>query len=278
MKYTPRLPTDNVNVSPGSPLKDLALMLGAAVAVVVGLYALLGLAVDYTAPRVSYDTELRIAGYLGDHAMLRGAEPAPAPVQDLARRIRTRATDIPFEVQVFVRPDDMVNAFALPGGRIVLTTGILDAIGSGNELAFILGHELGHIQRRDHLRGLGRGLVLLALSAMLQAGDSVGSALGDMAVITDTAFTRRQETLADEAGQDALMAVFGHAGGTAQFFSHLPERTGDHFLSGYVMTHPENEARIAHLEERARERGYPVLPLTPFDPASLFDPEPLPEV
>ena len=46
-----------------------------------------------------------------------------------------------------------MNAVALPGGNIVVFAGLLKEIKSENELAMILGHELGHFAHRDHLRG-----------------------------------------------------------------------------------------------------------------------------
>jgi len=266
VKYTARLPRENVNVSKGSPLTDLALMLAAATAIVVGLYAGLGFAVDWVAPRISYETELSMGRLFNSHPLLRKARPAAPEIQAMAEAIRTGVTDIPFPVQVLVRPDDSINAFAVPGGRIVLTRGILSAIGSQNELAFILGHELGHISHRDHLRGLGRGLVLVALSTFLKAGDSIGSSLGDMAELTNMAFSRRQETLADEAGQDALMARFGQVNGAAQVFEHLANKDGGSYLSRFALSHPETRARLEHLQERAAERGYPEGPLTPLAP------------
>ncbi|BBD09112.1 M48 family metallopeptidase [Desulfovibrio ferrophilus] len=267
MKYTPRLPETNVNVSPGSPIKDLLLMLAAASAIVVGIYVALGFAVDKIAPHISYETELAIGGFLGKHPILKNASPAPEAIQKLAETIRTRSTDIPFPVTISIREDPQVNAFAVPGGQIVLTTGILDAIESENELAFILGHELGHIAHRDHLRGMGRGLVLLTLSSLvLDAGDSIGGSLGNMVVLTELTFTRRQETLADEAGQDALMSVFGHITGAEQVFSHFAKRAETNYLTRFALSHPETQSRIQHLRNRAKVEGFPAGPLTPLNP------------
>jgi len=270
LKYTPRLPRTNVNVSPGSPLKDLLLMLTAATAIMVGIYIALGFAVDALAPRISYETELSIGRFMGRHPILKDAKPAPQDIQELAETIRTQSTDIPFPVQVSIRQDPQVNAFALPGGRIVLTSGILEAIESQNELAFILGHELGHIAHRDHLRALGRGLVLLTLSSLvLESGDSSGANLGKMVVLTELTFTRRQETLADEAGQDALMTVFGHVTGPEQVFSHFAKLADTNYLTRFALTHPETQARIRHLKDRALANGFPSRALVPLHPEPL---------
>lgn len=258
MRYTPRLPKTNVNVSPGSPLRDLALMLGVLIVLLVGLYAGLGLAVDHVAAHVSWDTEQRLMRMLGEHPMVRSARPAPPFLSRLAEEVRTRATDIPHPMRVLVRRDASLNAFALPGGDLVLTSGLLESVESENELVFILGHELGHVARRDHLRALGRGLVLLALSSLvLDADSSPASALGGMIRLTEAGFSRRQETLADETGQDALFALYGHVGGGGEVLEKLSGGERGSWIARLGADHPDTLARVRHLRERAQAKGYP---------------------
>ena len=61
MKYTPRRLKTNVNVTPTSPLKDLVVLVGGLLAIGVGIYVLLGFAVDLIAPRISIDLEKKLA-------------------------------------------------------------------------------------------------------------------------------------------------------------------------------------------------------------------------
>lgn len=273
MRYTPRLPETNVNVSPGSPLKDFAWMLGGLAAVVLVVYVALGFAVDLIAPHVSHDMEMRIAGMMGEHPLVRRTKPAPEALQKLAERVRLAATDIPAPVRVRVLDAPMLNAFALPGGTLVLTTGILKAMDSENELVYILGHELGHVAHRDHLRALGRGLVLMALSSLVLDGHSgPGAAMGGMVRLTDMSFSRRQETRADEAGQDALMALFGHVGGAVDVMEKLASVKGGSWLLRLGASHPDTRARIRHLEDRAAKLGYPEDTQTPMPPALAAPP------
>ncbi len=58
------------------------------------------------------------------------------------------------------------------GGHILLFQGLLDILKTENSLSFVIGHELGHFKNRDHLRGLGRGIVLTALSATFTGANS----------------------------------------------------------------------------------------------------------
>ncbi|WP_461208729.1 M48 family metallopeptidase [Desulfocurvus sp. DL9XJH121] len=268
MQYTPRLPRTNVNVSPGSRLGDLALMLGALAALAVLVYAGLGLAVDYAASRISFATEQKIMHMLGGHPILRSARPAPDNVAGLAEAVRARTTDVPGPVRVLVRDDDHPGAFALPGGVLLLTSGLLRTVQSQNELAFVLGHELGHVAHRDHLRALGRGLVLMSMSALVLDADSgPGRAVGGMIQLTDLNFTRTQEFWADEAGQDALFALYGHVQGAVSVLDRLGRQREPSWLERLGSTHPDMDDRLRHLRERAKAKGYPERgPLLPVNP------------
>ena len=62
MKFTARQPGINVNVSPTHPLKEFAILAGGLLAIVVGVYLALGLAVDLIVPRLSMDLEKKLAG------------------------------------------------------------------------------------------------------------------------------------------------------------------------------------------------------------------------
>lgn len=268
MRLSPRLPDGDVNVGASSPLRDFVSMLVVIAAGLAAVYALLGLAVDFVAPRISWDTERLIARHMmGAHPMLKQADPAPQWIRDRAEAARLAAGGVPHPVDVRVVDTPMVNAFALPGGHVVLTSGILDAMEFDNELTFILGHELGHVAARDHLRGMGRGLVLVAINALVfEDSGSLGDLAVRMLTLTDRTFSRAQERRADVAGLEAMVAVHGHVGGVEAVFEHLGGR--DHgYLAEFALTHPETGERVSDLAALARERGYPERAPAPF-PAS----------
>ena len=114
------------------------------------------------------------------------------------------------------------NAMALPGGNIVVYTGLLDRVASENELAFVLAHELGHYAHRDHLRGMGRALVFAVIAGLLFGPDSgTGSLLAGALGLTELSFSRRQETRADAFAVAALHCAYGHVGGSTDFFDRI---------------------------------------------------------
>ena len=174
MQYIPKLPETNVNVTPTSPLKDLVVMLGGVILLLVALYVLLGLAVDLLVPRISPAMEARFSGYFS--SMRPGGEvktSAGKPLQKLANNIQQQCVDLPYPLNVEVVEDETVNALALPGGNIVIFSGLIDAAESENELAFVLAHEMGHFANRDHLTSMGRGLVFVVLNSVVFGADSV---------------------------------------------------------------------------------------------------------
>lgn len=259
MKFTARQPGINVNVSPTHPLKEFAILAGGLLAIVVGVYLALGLAVDLIVPRLSMDLEKKLAGaFVGRLVETEEVDTTTRSLQDLVDRLQDRCAPLPYIITVHVTESDAVNAAALPGGHMVVFTGLLAEMTSENELAFVLAHELGHFANRDHLRGLGRALVLMTASTVLLGADnSVNSMIGQGMVLTELSFSRKQESQADEFALETLFCHYGHVADATSFFNKIPEDGDPGRFGHYFASHPENRRRISHLEDLAQERGYP---------------------
>ena len=259
MKFTARQPGINVNVSPTHPLKEFAILAGGLLAIVVGVYLALGLAVDLIVPRLSMDLEKKLAGaFVGRLVETEEVDTTTRSLQGLVDRLQDRCAPLPYIITVHVTESDTVNAAALPGGHMVVFTGLLAEMTSENELAFVLAHELGHFANRDHLRGLGRALVLMTASTILLGADnSVNSMIGKGMVLTELSFSRKQESQADEFALETLFCHYGHVADATSFFNKIPEDADPGRFGHYFASHPENRRRISHLEDLAQERGYP---------------------
>lgn len=270
MKFSPRHPGTNVNVSPTHPLKEFALLAGGLLVISVGLYLLLGLAVDLIVPHLSVSLEKRIAGAFSRRlAEMDTGSDASRALQALVDRLRAKCAPLPYDITVHLQQADAVNAAALPGGHMVVFTGLLAEMQTENELAFVLAHELGHYAHRDHLRGLGRALVLMAASTVLLGADnSVSNAIGQGMTLTELSFSRGQETQADEFALETLACYYGHAAGATTFFGKIPKAGDPGRFGHYFASHPENRRRIDHLETLIRQRNYPIADQAPL-PAAL---------
>lgn len=256
MKYTPRLPEKNDNVSETSALRELAVLLGGLLGIVAGAYFLLGLAVDWVVPHVSPGLEAALAENLldrfGDDDET--ADERTRALRRLADRISEGCVSLPYRVRVHLDESEAVNAAALPGGHIVVFSGLIDELDSENELAFVLFHEMGHFANRDHLRGLGRALVLAVVSSAILGPDNpISNLLSGGLQLTELHFSREQETAADEYAVRMLHCAYGHVAGADGFFREMMAREGrSDQLTVYLRTHPLSGDRVEHILEFAR--------------------------
>lgn len=272
MKHVPSLPRDDVNVPREHPLVEAGWLVVAIGLVVAALVVLAAFAGEALARFVPLETELRWLG-AGD---ARDAEPgdgeAPAQaassahadarevaLQELADRLCLRVLPPGARVDVDVVEEDAPNALVLPGGRVFVTSALLDAAESENELAFVLAHELGHLVHRDAMRRLGREALVALLLSLTLGGSGGGAGLpAGVASLTSRGFDRAQERAADLFALERVAAAYGHVAGATRFFERLPDahaRAGDR-LAGWLVTHPVSEDRIAQLHAVARERGW----------------------
>ncbi|MFZ5573083.1 MAG: M48 family metallopeptidase [Thermodesulfobacteriota bacterium] len=261
--YTPKLPGRNDNLSPESPMKELGILLGGLLGGILALYIGLGLLVDFLVPRMSMETERRIAGFFSQLADTAEKTTSRAKyLQALADGLRARCAALPYDIRVVVTENETVNAVALPGGTVVVFSGLLEKMSSENELAFVLSHELGHFQHRDHLRAMGRGLAFMALTALVFGSDSTaGEFLARSIGITEMGFSRIQETRADEFALSAVNCFYGHMGGATVFFEKIREAEDPELFGQYFTSHPEVAERIRHLTEFGSAKAFSSGPL-----------------
>jgi len=273
MKYIPRLPRKNVNVTPTSPMRDFMLMLGGLALLFVGVYVFLGLIVDFMVPRISPKTEQMLGEYLqSTWGKSEEYSEQEEQLQNLLKRIQAPCGDLPYQLEIGVVKDEMINALALPGGQIVILTGLLENVTSENELTFVLAHEMGHFANRDHLSELGRGLVFMALNVGVFGPNSyIGDQIGKLLQVSELSFSREHESMADEYALDIQNCVYGHVAGATDFFEHTGRLEEKRFTGHYLSTHPESSQRVANLNNLAMERGYSrsseKLPFTFVNPA-----------
>lgn len=174
--------------------------------------------------------------------------------------------DLPWTFRIADEP--VVNAFALPGGFIHVTRGILAHFGSHAELAAVLGHEIGHVTARHSAERLSRAQLAqvgLGIGAILspevaEFGDLLGAGLG----ILFLKYSRDDERQADRLGvRYMLREGWDPRAATSVFdmLGRLTEAAGGRGVPGWLATHPAPEDRIERIqaivdtlpEERLRE-------------------------
>ena len=171
----------------------------------------------------------------------------------------------------------MVNAIALPGRRIIIFTDLIEKAESPDEVAGVLGHELGHVEHRDTLTAMMRQL---GLSVILGGMDGTGGS--QINALLGLSFSREAEHQADLTALDKMKAANISPTGTAAFFRRMdkslwgtPEDSknekaqdkaqGDQVrdLTSWFASHPSSKSRY-ELFENAAVKGQEYTPaLTP---------------
>lgn len=273
MKFTAKEVKGNVNISHTPPIKEFFILLGGLVAIFLIIYVGMGFAVDVIAPRISVDFEKKLGGVfirrLGDKDTTNEAR----DLEELFRGLVNRLPETGHEFSVQVVNSPRVNAFALPGGHVVVFRGLLDEVNSENELAFILGHELGHFIHRDHLRGLGRGLVLsVAVTFLFGSDNTLSQFITGTVSFAQMKFSQKQETAADLFALELINKHYGHTGGATDFFRRVIEKKEINKFRYFFSTHPDPDARVKAIEQEIRTNNYQIEETTAIDSLYVSSP------
>ena len=186
-----------------------------------------------------------------------------------ARLTEGRAMDYALDIQVF--DHEMVNAFAAPGGQIVILRGLLDRATSAEAVAGVLAHEIGHVQNRDATTGALRAAGSAGLLSLV-LGDFSGGTLAVLVSehLISTGYTREAEIRADDYALETLARAGVNSAGLASFFDFiLTEQTGGPALPAYLMSHPPSKERAAKSRAHAARQPPTSAVLSPSDWAAL---------
>ncbi len=189
-----------------------------------------------------------------------------AYVNEVGERLaeQTHRPDLVYRFTVV--DSDQVNAFALPGGYIYVTRGILAYFNSEAELAGVLAHELGHVAARHSVRQYTNA-TLTGIAGSLIAAEAGSRAAADLVNVLGTAlvrgYSRRYELEADRLGAQYLaragyeprtmLEVLGILKDQEAFARQLAEEQGREYrgYSGLMATHPSNDRRLQELVAQA---------------------------
>lgn len=173
----------------------------------------------------------------------------------LARQSPRQDVNYSFEV---IDSPDVVNAFALPGGRMYIYTGLMHLCSNEAELASVMAHEIAHVAAEHHGEALTRqyGLEIL-LSIALGESVSTGAQLARVATgLQSLSYNRAQEREADNIGMEILWRAGYRPDAMVSFMEKMAEGQGDPGRLYFILSsHPATMNRIGDL--RLQLNRYP---------------------
>lgn len=168
-----------------------------------------------------------------------------------------------FKIDLYFVKDGSINAFALPGGKVIIQTGLIENAKSWEEVMGVVSHELSHVTRRHHIRGILNNLGIFTILSV-SFGDvsavagTIFNAGGELASLSNS---RDFENEADETGWTYLTQAKINPKGLITFFETLSKeekvneiksKIDKNINLSFLSTHPETSERINALKEKLK--------------------------
>jgi len=165
---------------------------------------------------------------------------------------------------------DEINAFAAPGGLILVTRGMLRCCRNEDELAAVLAHEICHVELKHGLSAIKQGrlteafTIIASESAKQMAGEELaslteafeGSVSDVVMTLTTSGYSRKQERAADAAAVELLQRAGYPAAAMITMLERMDERLADSGGVGFAKTHPSAKSRADALRATISDAGF----------------------
>ncbi len=225
---------------------------GSLLALVLGLWFGSDVLIELAVDRIPIEWEQKLGesayrDFLGGQEVVQEG-PAVAAVEEMTRRLASQIPDNLYRFDVTVVKSDVVNAFALPGGYVVVFTGLLKKAERPEEVAGVLAHELNHVLQRHGLERIVKQLGFIAVASIIVGNQQgLGQMMKQLGVeLMTLKFGRAQETEADLTGLQLLYRAKIDPSGMITFFERLAEK--DEGRVELLSTHPMSGSRAERLK------------------------------
>ncbi len=262
MDYSnPEIP-EGINTSKQHPLKDFFILSIGVLGSIALCAFLLGLFAERLALHIPFSVEHELLESIDFEDSDESNTEVQAYLNNLTSQLLPHI-ELPEDitVQVSYVDDSIENAFASLGGQISIYRGLIELLPNENALAMVIAHEIAHIQQRDPIVALGRGVVVgLFLTAITGSSTDrfVGSVVSDTGTLTVLGFDRKQEQRADEIALKAIAKYYGHVNGADELFKALLklEDKDAGLTPEFFSTHPLSDDRIMGIKKQADKNNW----------------------
>ncbi|MGL1886239.1 MAG: M48 family metalloprotease [Reichenbachiella sp.] len=163
-----------------------------------------------------------------------------------------------FAWEVHIIEDDVLNAFATPGGYIYVYTGLIKYLDNVDDLAGVMGHEIAHADLRHSSRSLQKQYGISTLLGILLGDESsqiAEIAAGYATGLASLKFSRSHEAESDAKSVEYLSETIFACNGAAAFFQKLEDDGQTSTSLEFLSTHPSSDSRIEDINATADEAG-----------------------
>lgn len=179
-----------------------------------------------------------------------------------------------YQFSVTVLDSPLVNALALPGGYIIVFSGLIKDCNGPDELAGVLAHEMAHVTERHGLSTYLQSVVWDILVRMTGTSETAGGKLGGLALaMMNSNYTRSAEKEADLLAVQRLITAGINPDGLTRFFDRVNKHTASNDLTdqlfSYFSSHPPLAERSAYILEATA--GYGPQAFTPALPPAAWE-------
>ncbi|HQN55897.1 MAG TPA: M48 family metallopeptidase [Saprospiraceae bacterium] len=180
--------------------------------------------------------------------------------QAIAKKVGQRivayssAANTPYKFDFHLLADpNTVNAFALPGGQIFITDGLLRRLKTEDQLAGVLGHEAGHVVARHSAEKMAEDQLyqgILNSATIGSGGDMSVAQIGQLVAGSKSMkFGRNQELQSDDLGVRFMIEAGYDPTAMIDVMEILKEASGGRDVPEFQSTHPSPENRVQHIQE-----------------------------
>lgn len=205
------------------------------------------------AVRAEYALGAYLAKSLQEQAAVKNDPEKTPMVRELGSKLTARLNRQLHRFTFELLDSREVNAFALPGGFIFVHDGLLDFCGMREEeIAFVLGHEIGHVVNGHALDRMVANSLIKIISNLGPAGITRQT----LAKLLTSTYSQDQELEADIFGSRIIAAAGYDHGAAAAFMERMQQRPGPEggMFGKYFSTHPPHAVRVANLQRYWRDK------------------------
>lgn len=170
-------------------------------------------------------------------------------------------------IQIHLFEVSEVNAYAIPGGHIIVNTGLISFSDNPDMVAGVLAHEIGHIQSNHVSKKLAKEIGLSSLLILAGGSDNMGMLKQVIKTITSTSFDRDYEREADMKAVGYLQNAQIDPRQLAILFDKMADRYSDAYkMTSWINTHPDPKERAEEIRKQAQYNDIQYTPiLTPTE-------------